>query len=165
VAAAAHRDRDRLRAVATRAAFTRRPFGEVGAAARRFGSELVDHGLRSDTTARLRWHRDQGHRILIVSASYEPYVQVVAAALGVEAVLATRLEVVDGVCTGRLEGRNCRGPEKTRRLAAWMDAAALRRDEVTVWAYGDSAGDRELLELADHPVWVREPLASVAPSG
>jgi phosphoserine phosphatase len=40
----------------------------------------------------------------------------------------------------------------------------MDRRATTVWAYGDSRGDRELLAAADHPVWVREPLASVAPS-
>ena len=69
--------------------------------------------------------------------------------------MATELEVdADGRCTGALVGGNCRGPEKVRRLHAWLDAHHGGRDAVELWAYGDSPGDRELLAAADRPVWV-----------
>jgi len=100
---------------------------------------------------------------VIVSASYESYVRVVAGALGDIAVVATRLEADEGRCTGRLDGANCRGPEKVRRLHAWLEAEGLARDEITLYAYGDSSGDRELLAWSDHPHRVNEPLTSVAP--
>jgi len=32
-----------------------------------------------------------------------------------------------------------------------------------LWAYGDSDGDRELLDRADHPVWVNESTISEIP--
>lgn len=161
---AARRDRDELRAIATRLVFRGRPLEEVRGEARNHGRDILASGLRHDTTARLRWHLDQGHRVVIVSASYEDYLHVVAAGLGEVQVLGTRVEAVDGVCTGRLDGRNCRGPEKVRRLEAWLDRNGLDRSHVTVFAYGDSSGDRELLTWADHPQWVNEPLASVAPT-
>ncbi len=101
---------------------------------------------------------------MIVSASYEQYVRVVAERLGDVDVAATRLDVVDGRCTGDLLGANCRGPEKVRRLDAWLRERGLDRAEITLYAYGDSSGDRELLAAADHPHWVNEPLASVAPT-
>lgn len=164
VAAAAGRDRDRLRSIATKVAFSGRPVADVREHADRHGHELVERGLRGDTVARLRWHAGEGHRVVIVSASYEDYLHVVAAQLGIDAVLATRLEVVDHHCTGRLDGPNCRGPEKARRLAAWFDEAGLARSAVTVWAYGDSRGDDEMLAMADHPVMARRPLGSVAPT-
>ena len=69
----------------------------------------------------------------------------VAALEGVE------LEVgADGALTGALVGPNVRGPEKEVRLRAWLDG-----DEPDLlWAYGNSSGDRELLAMADVPVWV-----------
>jgi len=164
---AIRRDRDRLRVLATQIVFAGRSAAEVDAAARSWGVQIAESRLRADTTARLRWHLDQGHRVAIVSASYEQYVRVVADALGGDGqtveVLATRLHVEDGVCTGRLEGSNCRGPEKVRRLEAWLSDRGWRRDDVVVYAYGDSTGDREMLAWADHPHWVKDPLASVGP--
>jgi phosphatidylglycerophosphatase C len=72
--------------------------------------------------------------------------------------LATRLGVsADQRFTGDLDGPNCRGPEKVRRLYAWLHerhAELGGRTGVDVTAYGDSTGDRELLLDADVPVFV-----------
>lgn len=162
--AAVRRNRDALRAMATDQVFRDRPIAEVDAHASQYGDEIFAVGLRPDTAARLAWHRDAGHRVVIVSASYEQYVHVVGRHLGVDAVLATRLEVEQERCTGRLLGANCRGPEKVARLQAWLGGQDLTLDSVTLWAYGDSSGDRELLAAAQHPHWVRSPLDSVAPA-
>lgn len=162
--AVAARDRDRLRAAATRALLTGVPFGEVQAAGHEFAAEILAGRLRDDTRARLGWHVDQGHRVAFVSASYDVYLLPVAAALGVEAVLSTRLEVREGVCTGALDGPNCRGPEKVRRLEAWLGSQGVAAADVQAWAYGDSAGDTELLAWAHHPVWAQEPLTTIAPA-
>ncbi len=164
VVAAARHDRDAIRAIGTDAVFRGRQHDIVAAHAVEHGREIVGTGLRPDVVARVGWHLEQAHLVVVVSASYESYVRVVADHLAVHGVAATRLEVADdGRLTGRLDGPNCRGPEKVVRLDAWLAGRGLRRDQVTLWAYGDSAGDRELLAAADHPVWVREPLASVAP--
>ena len=91
-----------------------------------------------------------GHEIVIVSASLDVYLEPLAPLLGVDHVLCTKLGVgPDDRLTGRLEGGNVRGPEKIRRVREWLGAGA-----VELWAYGDSAGDRELLAAADHPVWM-----------
>lgn len=164
VAVAARRDRDGLRELATRLVFTDRPVTDVEREAVAHAAAIAGSWLRPDTTARLNWHTEQGHRVVIVSASYEQYVRVVAERLGDVGVAATRLDVVDGRCTGDLLGANCRGPEKVRRLDAWLRERGLDRAEITLYAYGDSSGDRELLAAADHPHWVNEPLASVAPT-
>lgn len=158
------RDRDALRAAATTAVFTGLPWPRVAAAGQAFGDEINARWLRPDAAARLGWHVANGHRVILVSASYGVYLDRLAEQLGAEAVLSTRLEVVDGRCTGRLDGPNCRGPEKVRRLRRWLDGEGLRRDEVEIWGYGDSAGDRELLADADRATWMDEPLASVVPS-
>jgi len=161
--ALARRDRHLLRSIVTEVVFTGRPIDAVELAAAEFGDQLAADGLRDDTVARLRWHLAEGHRVVIVSASYEQYVRRVAQHLGIHGVIATRLDVVDGRCTGRLHGPNCRGAEKVRRLEEWLAEQDLDRADVTVWAYGDSSGDRDLLAWSDHPVWATDPLTSVSP--
>lgn len=160
---AVRRDRDRLRALATDIVFRGRLLADVEAEAEAWGRTIAASHLRADTVGRMRWHLEQRHRVVIVTASYEQYVRVVADSLGEVAVVGTRLEAVDGRCTGRLDGPNCRGPEKVRRLDEWFAGNGLDRGAATLYAYGDSTGDRELLAAADHPHWVTEPLASVAP--
>ena len=164
IVAAARRDRDRLKALATDAVFRDVPRLRVDALALEHGRAIAVRGLRDDVVSRLGWHLEHGHQAVIVSASYEPYVRVVAEALGASDVVATRLGVSADLCTGRLDGPNCRAAEKVRRLEQWLSERGLARADVELWAYGDSAGDRELLASADHPVWVNEPLDSVAPA-
>ena len=62
-------------------------------------------------------------------------------------VLAGRSEARPGRATGRLDGGNCRGPEKVVRSAGSTHAGG--RPAVHLSAYGDSRGDRELLAVAD----------------
>jgi HAD superfamily hydrolase (TIGR01490 family) len=116
-----------------------------------FADHVVANGLRPDVRARVDWHRNEGHELVLVSASPELYVAPIGRRLGFDGVLATRLEVdAEGRLTGRLAGANCRGPEKVVRLRAW------RGDTLNVaWAYGDSAGDREMLALSAIGVKIR----------
>jgi len=106
--------------------------------------------LRPDTVARARDHLERGHHVVVVSASPSVYLEPLAAALGFQAALATRLEVDGGLVTGRMVGGNCRGPEKVTRLETWLAGRAPR-----IYAYGNSSGDRELLARADVGVMVR----------
>jgi phosphatidylglycerophosphatase C len=122
-----------------------------------FGQLLVAR-VRPDLEARLLWHRRQGHRAILVSASLTSYLEPFGAAMGFDDIIATRLEVgADGTLTGRLSGPNVRGPEKAIRLRA-----LLGEQSGEIWAYGDSAGDREMLAMADHPTLVNgRPLPSL----
>ena len=110
-----------------------------------FAAHVTARRIRSDMLDVVGWHRREGHELVIVSASPELYLAPIGRLLDFDAVLGTRLEVDDDGClTGRLTGRNVRGPEKVARLRAHLGEGPLR-----LWAYGDSAGDHELLELAD----------------
>jgi phosphatidylglycerophosphatase C len=120
--------------------------------ARGFATEVIARHLRPEAVARAEWHRSQGHRLVIVSASLGTYLRPVAEHLQFDAVLATELEVgADGRLTGRMDGENVRGPEKARRLDEWIARECV--DAATfVWAYGDSSGDKELWARADRAV-------------
>lgn len=124
------------------------PAEDYAAAGRSFAERLPSR-FRPDAAGRLAAHAEAGHELVIVSASLGTYLRALAPTLGVRQVIATEMEVVDGVLTGALAGANVRGPEKARRLREWLDG-----DEVVIWAYGDSNGDRDLLAMADHPTWV-----------
>jgi phosphatidylglycerophosphatase C len=136
---------------------------DVAGRAAAFGVSHYHHRSRTKLRARLDWHRRQGHRVVLVSASPEYYVRAVGAELGVDGVVATRLEVDrDGRLTGRFAGANCRGARKLAGLEHWIEAsseptrdgdstrdARLDTGRPYVWAYGNSAGDLEMLEGAD----------------
>ena len=154
VRALVSRDRDALKAIAISALKGRR-WLDLVALGEMYAAEIARDNLRPDTVHRLSWHRAAGHRIVLVSASLRPYLVPLGMHLGVDAVLCCEIEVgADGVATGRIDGVNCRGPEKVRRLWQWMADQGLV-DRAEVWAYGDSAGDRDLLGVANRSFLVR----------
>ena len=112
--------------------------------ARRFAETHLPGMVRQQALERLRDHRRHGHRLYIVSASPRIYLEPWAEALGAE-VIATDIEIRSGRITGRFASPNCFGPEKVRRIRLETD---LNADDY-VYAYGDSRGDREMLDLAD----------------
>lgn len=156
-------DRDRLKEFVVGRLVRGRSRAALDEMGRLFARQHASGWLRDDTLDRLRWHRESGHHIVLVSASLRSYLEPLAdeAFGGVHAVLCTDVEVSpDGTCTDRLAGGNCRGAEKSRRLEAWIGDRSA-----TIYAYGDSAGDRELLAMADHPHQVRGVRIAAVPDG
>jgi phosphatidylglycerophosphatase C len=128
----------------------------VRAAAEDFARTLVAR-VRPVMRDAIAWHERQGHRMILVSASLALYLEPFGQLKGFDQVIATRLEVgEDGRLTGRLDGPNVRAEQKAIRLAA-----ALAPDAAEIWAYGNSSGDREMLAMADHPVWAGRRLRRV----
>ena len=125
-----------------------------------FGVAHYRRRHRTKVRARLDWHRRQGHRVVVVSASPEYYVRAAAAELGVDGVVATRLEVDERrEADGALRGRQLPGAAEAARgsSSGWRPRLARptapdgdgRGRRTYLWAYGNSAGDLEMLEAAD----------------
>ncbi len=115
-----------------------------------FHQRLLRPRILPAAVERLVWHRQQGHLLVIISASVDLYLKEVAQSLGVDHLICSRA-VLDP--TPGLLGLNCRGEEKVRRLREEPFAGAIRWEES--WAYGDTLADRPLLEMCGHPVAVR----------
>jgi HAD superfamily hydrolase (TIGR01490 family) len=145
---------------AKQALFTRLLSGLPAEQIERVGADFAERHLRQrlrpEVQGRLEWHRKQGHRVVIVSASPELYVRAAGELLGADGSLATRLQVGGGgLLTGRYEGQNCRGAEKYARLVGWLRSEGLHTAgaaQPVLWAYGNSRGDLRLLHAADHGV-------------
>ncbi len=145
-----HRAKARL----LHAALAGRDAAEVERCAQAFVQQDLPAQWRPWALQRLIAHQHQGHRCVIVSASTSLYMHLVGASLGVDAVLCTGMEIVDGRYSGRLSTPNCHGEEKVRRLQAWLAAEHGDRP-VVLHAYGDTSGDLPLLRLAQR-AWYRE---------
>jgi HAD superfamily hydrolase (TIGR01490 family) len=116
-------------------------------ASRRFVAGRLQPLINPRAMSELRTHRGRGDRLVVLSASPEIYIREWAAQHGIAEIVATRLEVVDGRYTGQLDGLNCRGVEKVRRLAEHLGSL----EEFEVHAYGDSPADWKLLDCVEHP--------------
>jgi phosphatidylglycerophosphatase C len=161
VVAAARRDRDRFKEIIVGGSLRGKVITEVEATGEQFAQFVLVNWLRPDTLRRLRWHQRAGHRTVIVSASLAAYLRPLALRLGIDDVLCTDATRSGDRYGDRLIGLNCRSAEKRRRFEQWLEEH--RWADAEVWAYGDSAGDRELLARADHPVWVNGETISEVP--
>jgi phosphatidylglycerophosphatase C len=123
------------------------PCARAQAAAELYAAGTVDRLLNPHALRALRRHQAQGHRVVIISSCLELYLLPLGERLGVDGVLGTRLEEKEGRLTGRIAGADCIGEEKAVRLRAWL----TQHGGHLLAAYGDSAGDRQLLAMADEP--------------
>ncbi len=91
-------------------------------------------------------HHDLPDRMrVIVTASPDLLVRPFAELIGADRVIGTRLGFsADGRLLPDLNGANCRGPEKVRRIKE-----AFGESPELIAAYGDTSGDSEMLALAE----------------
>ena len=106
------------------------------------------HILRPQTVEALRRAQQDGARVFIVTASIDHWVQPFFPEVKV---VGTQIEVQNGVLTGRFLTPNCYGPEKVRRVTGII----VDRSSFYITAYGDSRGDREMLQWADEGIKVK----------
>lgn len=141
--------RDRVKRHVIRVSFSGTLVEDLERAGAAYARSLPS-GYRADTLQRIDNHRRGNDVLVLVTASLGAYARPAADALGFHHVIAVELEADgNGRLTGELCGPNVRGPEKARRLQAWLDPG-----EEIGWAYGNSSGDREMLAMARHPRWV-----------
>lgn len=120
----------------------------------RYAQDILPGMTRPLALDRITWHRARGDRVVVVSASLDSYLEPWCRTAGVE-VICTELEAIDGRLTGRYRCGDCCGQEKARRI---RERYALA-DYVTVWAYGDTEEDRQMLELANRRYFRWEEIA------
>lgn len=117
--------------------------------------------LQSWTMARLAEHQQQGHCCVMVSASPDIYLKRVAQQLGFDALLCTEMAVVDGRLTGLMKTPNCHGEQKVLRLKVWMaERFGADAEGATLYAYGDTSGDKPMLRMAAHAFYRGKPWKS-----
>jgi len=100
----------------------------------------------------LAQHRGQGDVLVIITATNRFVTAPIAERLQVSHLLATEVERVDGVYTGRSCGIPCFQDGKVTRLEQWLQSHDTGLEDS--WFYSDSHNDLPLLERVTHPVAV-----------
>jgi len=112
--------------------------------ANEYSLKHIDTILRAKAMEKIAWHKEQGHKIVIVSASIECWLKPWCDKHALD-LIATKLEIKGGTVTGKFLSKNCYGIEKANRVHKQYNLD----DYDHIYAYGDSRGDKELLALAD----------------
>lgn len=103
------------------------------------------HLLRRQGIDTLLKALERGEEVLIVSASIDRWVSPFFSSHPCLQVIGTQIEVREGRITGRFSSPNCYGAEKVNRI----NATIPNRNHYYIIAYGDSRGDKEMLDYAD----------------
>ncbi len=119
---------------------------KVEQVANSFTDQIQQHMLRDQALSTLRKHQQLGHKTYIISNSAENYLHHLAERLGMDGVCGSQFEVVNGRLTGRLVGDHCQGVEKVKRISGLVGD----RQATQIYAYGDSRGDKAMLDWADY---------------
>lgn len=119
---------------------------------RQFMAERIQTVYLPAAAALLAEHRAQGHLLMIITATNRFVTAPIAEALGVDVLIATDPEMIEGRYTGRVSGIPTFQHGKVERLNTWM--TDNQRNLRGSWFYSDSHNDLPLLEMVDHPVAV-----------
>jgi phosphatidylglycerophosphatase C len=138
------RDRGRLKAATVREFLSGQSSERLAEQAQAFAQSRAARLLRPDALVAWTSWKTSGALMLIVTASPEILVEPFARSLGADGLIGTLLKIDGkGRLTGALDGENCRGAEKVRRISAQFGT-----DIALAAAYGDTSGDREMLQMA-----------------
>ena len=112
-------------------------------------ADVIEMIKKEEVLSLMNRHLQDGDEVYVISASIEEWVRPWCLRQGVHHVVGTKMEVDGkGIITGRFLSKNCYGQEKVNRLLAYEPI----RGDYELYAYGDSRGDREMLEFADYAV-------------
>ena len=109
----------------------------------KFSKYVLPKLIRPKALKEIQRLKQNNTLVVIVSASPENWIEEWAQNLQLE-LIASRLELDGGKVTGKILGKNCHGDEKVSRIREIYDLSQF----YIVAAYGDSIGDRPMLELA-----------------
>ena len=116
---------------------------QVQKAAQHYVKTLVKH-LDSDLLKQLQQHQRLGHRVILVSASLDLYLQPLCQHLGIE-LICTQVEIQNNLLTGQYASQDCSNEQKAIRILECCNLSHYSH----VYAYGNSDEDLAMLELAD----------------
>jgi len=128
------------------AAWRDRPAHEAHAVRAAFVREVIAPAVPPQVVELVDRHRRAGDLLALVTATNEFLAEPIAAALGIEHLLAVRLE-------RDVEGVPSLHAGKIARVVDWLAQRSRRLDDFErVTFYGDSVNDVPLLEVVSHPV-------------
>ena len=109
----------------------------------RFAAEIIPGLIRPKALTEIARLQELGATVVIVSASPENWIKPWSEPMGLQ-LIATRLTLKKEKLTGKIEGPNCHGKEKVSRIKENYTLS----DYNEIIAYGDTSGDRPMLDLA-----------------
>ncbi|MGF1688188.1 HAD-IB family hydrolase [Photobacterium japonica] len=114
-----------------------------------FIEKRIKPAVYADALARIKWHKQRGDTVLVISATGEHLVKPIAQLLGADDALAINLQLDNGKITGNTTHTLSYQQGKVIRMKAWLQAHNGHFQGS--YGYSDSINDLPLLEAVDRP--------------
>ena len=122
---------------------------------RRYSAELVETKLSKrvslEALERLDWHKQQDHRLVLVTATVMPMAQAMADYLGMDAVYGCGPKEMNGILSGSERGWSV--PRRKGKVPiVQADAESVGHNLSDCWGYGNTHADSFFMEITGNPV-------------
>jgi HAD superfamily hydrolase (TIGR01490 family) len=134
---------------------SRHPRPQLEAWHREYLETRIRPMITEKSRALVKEYLQKADQVAIITATNRFVTGPIAREFGVEHLIATEVEEVDGQYTGRGAGIPCFKEHKITRLEMWLAEQGWLWEDVTEsWFYSDSLNDLPLLSKVTHPVAV-----------
>jgi phosphatidylglycerophosphatase C len=116
-----------------------------------FSLFIFDKGLHHDAISAINSHLERDHDLVLLSASLDIYVEIIGKYLGFKHIICTKTSWDNDVLGSGLNGENCYGESKVKRLKQWLNK---RTDKFILMAYADHKSDFPILKIAQRGIVV-----------
>jgi HAD superfamily hydrolase (TIGR01490 family) len=114
--------------------------------------EILVPSVHLQALDEIKRHRDNNAGLVILSSTLVPVGKHISEYLGMNDIICSGLEAVNGILTGRPEGSFCFGEEKVIRMKKYCEKNNSKLPDA--WYYGDSFSDLPALSTVGNPVCV-----------
>ncbi len=125
---------------------------ELAALHLKFMQQIISPLRLPKAEALIEQHRQAGNRLLVITSTNRFIVEPICQALGIDELLATDPEIIDGRYTGKIVGTPTYQEGKVERLKLWL--SENNESLAGSYFYSDSINDLPLLLEVDKPVAV-----------
>lgn len=113
-----------------------------------YAAHTLAGNVQTGAIARIATDRAEGRMLVMATAAPDFYARPIGAALGFDAVIATRHAATpDGCASHRITGENCYGPHKLAMIRDWLTETGHAPESVRF--YSDDISDAPTLDWAD----------------
>jgi HAD superfamily phosphoserine phosphatase-like hydrolase len=118
---------------------------------KRIAEENLANKIPLEAKQCLEWHRSQGHRLVLVTATIAPMAEAMADVLGMDAVYGCGPEVRNGTLSGSEKGWSV--PRRKGKVpVVEQDAIENNHDLSECYGYGNTMADTWFMRITGNPI-------------
>lgn len=118
---------------------------------KRFYEKRFKNILYNDSLEMMKKLKGEGYKIYLISASPEFYLKHLYEIKEVDKIIGTKFYMNEGKFTRKMDGLNCKGEEKVKRLKKFLEEEKIEVDFEESYMFSDSLSDKPLFDLVGKP--------------